>query len=84
MSNEQITIKSKIEQEINELEEDISHITKILNTLSGAFIWGDSPQGNKYWSNVYDELVNVEYWKRSQIIELAKQLDDEIGVDTDD
>ena len=84
MPNDQITIKSKIEQEINDLEEDIYNTSKARNALSGGFIWSDSPQGHKYWSGVYDELTKVRDWKRDQITELAKQLDDEIGIYTDD
>jgi len=84
MQNEAITIKSKIDQEISALETQIYNIKKALTYVGGGFIWAHTPQGSQYWGTVDKELKVLHDYTKDQITELAKQLDDEIGVATDD
>ncbi len=35
---------------------EIKAIKTIISLLSVAFCWADSPQGNKYWNKVQDNL----------------------------
>lgn len=84
MQSEAITIKSKIEQEISDLETQIYNIKKAMSYISGGFIWTSTPQGGQYWGTVDKELKVLHDYTKDKITELAKQLDEEIGVDADD
>ena len=38
----------------------IESLNKCISNLSSAFLWDASPQGFDYWSNVYDQLVEIK------------------------
>ena len=44
-------IENSTKEELNCIEESLT------NALSGSFFWFSSPQGQKYWGDLYEKLL---------------------------